>query len=116
MRPTIPAALAAAQAKAKTKDDRYVIAKLQLKAAVDANNAAAMSQGVEAVLASGYADQSEVLTLYTSLGKLHYNAKAYDKAGEALEKVLQLDPNNVDATVMLAEARNVQGRSAEGVA
>ena len=112
----IPAALAAAQAKAKTKDDRYVIAKLQLKAAVDANNAAAMSQGVEAVLASGYAEQSEVLTLYTSLGKLHYNAKAYDKAGAALEKVLQLDPNNIEATVMLAEARNAQGRSAEGVA
>ena len=112
----IPAALAAAQAKAKTNDDRYVIAKLQLKAAVDANDSAAMSQGVEAVLASGYAEPSEVLALYTSLGKLHYNAKAYDKASAALEKTLQLDPNNVDATVMLAEARNAQGRSAEGVA
>src|SRR4029453_14175235 len=49
----IPAALAAAQAKAKTKDGKYVIAKLQLKAAVDANDTNAMSQGVEAVLASG---------------------------------------------------------------
>jgi hypothetical protein len=41
----IPAALAAAQAKAKTNDDRYVIAKLQLKAAVDANDTAAMTKG-----------------------------------------------------------------------
>ena len=33
----VPALLAAAKAKAKTKDDHYVIAQLQLKAAVDAD-------------------------------------------------------------------------------
>ena len=112
----IAAALPAAQAKAKTKDDRYVIAKLQLKAAVDANNTDAMAQGVEAVLASGYADPSEVQTLYLGLGKLHYNAKAYDKAGAALDQVLRIDPNNVEALVVQAETRNSQGRAAEGVA
>jgi tetratricopeptide (TPR) repeat protein len=111
----IAAALPAAQAKAKTKDDRYVIAKLQLKAAVDANNTDAMAQGVEAVLASGYADPSEVQTLYLGLGKLHYNAKAYDKAGAALDQVMRMDPNNLDAMVVLAETRNAQGRAAEGV-
>jgi tetratricopeptide (TPR) repeat protein len=74
-----------------------------------------MSQGVEAVLASGYAQPSELVPLYTSLGKLHYNAKAYDKAGAALEQALKLDPNNLDAMVTLAETRNAQGRPAEGV-
>src|SRR4030095_15690331 len=113
---TIPTALAAAQAKAKTNDDRYVIAKLQLKAAVDPNDPAAMTKGVEAVLASGYAQPSELLTLYLGLGKLHYNAKAYDQAGAALDKVLQIDPNNVEALVVQAETRNSQGRTAEGVA
>jgi tetratricopeptide (TPR) repeat protein len=112
----IPAALAAANAKAKTKDDRYVIAKLQLKAAVDANDTAGMQRGVEAVLASGYADPTEAQTLYLGLGKLHYNAKAYDQAGAALDKVLQIDPNNVEALVVQAETRNSQGRTAEGVA
>jgi tetratricopeptide (TPR) repeat protein len=112
----IPVALAAARAKAKSKDDNYVIAKLQLKAAVDANNADAMTQGVEAVLASGYADTAEQLTLNVGLGKLYYNAKAYDKAGPVLERVLQLDPGNVDGTLTLAETRNAQGRAAEGVA
>ena len=111
----IPAALAAAQAKAKTKDDRYVIAKLQLKAAVDANDTNAMAKGVEAVLASGYAEPSELLTLYLGLGKLHYNAKAYDQAASALDQVLKIDPNNVEALVVLGETRNSQGRAAEGV-
>ena len=111
----IQTALAAAQAKAKTKDDRYVIAKLQLKAAVDANDTNAMTQGVEAVLASGYADPSELLTLYLGLGKLHYNAKAYDQAASALDQALKIDPNNVEALVVLGETRNSQGRAAEGV-
>ncbi|WP_294124127.1 tetratricopeptide repeat protein [Sphingomonas sp.] len=112
----IPGALAAAQAKAKTKDDRYIIAKLQLKAASDANDANAMMQGVEAVLAADYANTAEQLTLNLGLGQLYYNAKAYDKASPALERVLQLDPNNIDATLTLAETRNGQGRAAEGVA
>ena len=111
----ITAAVAAAKAKAKSKDDNYVIAKLQLKAAVDANDTNAMAQGIDAVLASGYAQPAELLTLYTGLGKLHYNAKAYDKAGPALEQALRMDPNNLDAMVVLAETRNAQGRSAEGV-
>jgi hypothetical protein len=34
--------------------------------------------------------------------------KAYDKAGAAFAR-LQTDPNNVEATVMLAEARNRAG-------
>lgn len=112
---TIPAALAAAQAKAKSKDDRYVIAKLQLKAAVDANDTNAMVQGIDAVLASEFAQPSELATLYTGLGKLHYNAKAYAKAGAALDQALRLDPNNLEAMVVLAESRNAEGKAAEGV-
>lgn len=111
----IPAAVAAAQAKAKTKDDRYVIGQLQLRAAIDANDNAGIIQGIEAVLAADVLPPSEALRFYNNLGQLHYNAKAYDKAAAALEKVLQLDPNNVDATVTLAETRNSQGRSAEAV-
>ena len=112
----IPAKLAAAKAKAKNKDDHYVIAQLQLKAAVDAQDNAGMISGIDAVLASGVVPAATQPSLYLNLGKLQYNAKAYDKAGAAFERVLQLDPNNVDATVMLAEARNSQGRTAEGVA
>lgn len=111
----IPAKLAAAQAKAKTKDDRYVIGQLQLKAAVDAQNNPAIMTAIEAVLAAEALPVADTIPLYVNLGKLQYNAKAYDKAGVAFERALQIDPNNVDATVMLAEARNGQGRTAEAV-
>ncbi len=112
----IPAKLAAAQAKAKSNDDRYVIAKLQLKAAADANDTNAMVQGAEAVLASGYADRTEQFTLNLALGKIHYNAKAYDKAVAALGRAQALDPNNLEVVETLAYARSSMGQPAEGVA
>lgn len=112
----ISATLAAAQAKAKTNDDKYIIAKLQLKAAADANDNGAIGQAIEAVIASGYDIGAESSVLYSNLGKIYYNAKAYDRATTALERLLQIEPNNVDAMVMLAETRHAQGKTADAVA
>jgi tetratricopeptide (TPR) repeat protein len=112
---TIPTALAAANAKAKTKDDRFIIAQLQTKAAVDANDNAATIAGLQAVVASGYLSPAETLPHYMNIGKLNYNSKAFEPAAAAFDQVLKLDPNNLDAMVMLAEARNGQGKSAEAV-
>src|SRR6476620_9278489 len=50
----ISAKLAAAQAAASTKDDRYIIAQLQLKAAYAANDDAALANAVDALAASGF--------------------------------------------------------------
>lgn len=112
----VAAALPAAQAKAKTADDKYVVGQLQLKAAVDANDNSAMIAGLQAVLNSGYLTSADTVGLYMNLGKLQYNAKQFDPAAAAFEQVLRADPNNLDATVMLAETRNGQGRTAEAVA
>lgn len=111
----IPAALAAAQAKAKSKDDNYVISQLQLKAAVDAKDNAAIAVALEAALASGGVAANQQAMIYNNLGNIHANAKAYDKAAVAFEQALKLEPNNVDAMIMLGEARHAQGRTAEGV-
>ncbi|MCL6697542.1 tetratricopeptide repeat protein [Sphingomonas sp. NSE70-1] len=111
----IPAAVAAAQAKAKNKDDHFVIAQLQLKAAVDAKDNAATLTALQAVLNSGYLSPAETLPLYMNLGQLHYNAKNFDPAAAAFEQVLKIDPNHLEATVMLGETRNGQGRAAEAV-
>jgi tetratricopeptide (TPR) repeat protein len=111
----IPALLAAAQAKVKTKDDRFVLAQLQLKAAVDANDNAGMIAGLQAVVDSGFLSASETVPHYMNLGRLQYNAKANDQAAAAFEQVLKIDPNNLDATVLLAESRNGQGRTTEAV-
>ena len=80
------------------------------------NDNAGIMTAIEAVLASGVTPPADTIPLYVNLGKLQYNAKAYDKAAAAFERALQLDPNNLDATVLLAETRNSQGRTAEGVA
>lgn len=111
-----PAKLAAAQAKAKTADDKYVIAKLNLKATVDQKKDAELAGAIEAVLATGAASNDEIIPLQMSLGKIHYNAKAYDRASTAFQRVLQLQPTHVDAMVMQGETLNSQGRTADGVA
>lgn len=112
----IPAAAAAARAKAKTKDDQYIIARLLLTAAVDANDTAAMRAGVEEVIATGVLPAADMMKLYRSLGKLDYDAKAYDKASVSLERVLQMSPNDLDTLLLLGETRNGQGRTADSVA
>jgi tetratricopeptide (TPR) repeat protein len=111
----IPALLTAAQAKVKSKDDKFVLAQLQLKAAVDASDNAGMIAGLQAVVDSGFLSPAETVPHYMNLGKLNYNAKAFDPAAAAFERLLQVDPNNLDATVMLAESRNGQGRATEAV-
>jgi len=111
----IPALVEAARAKVKTKDDRFLLAQFQLKAAVDANDNAGMIAGLQGVVDSGFLPATQTAPHYMNLGKLHYNAKAHDAAAAAFEQVLKVDPNNLDATVMLAESRNAQGRAAEAV-
>lgn len=112
----ISAALTAANAAAKTKDDRYVIAQLQLKGALDTKNSAGITAALEAMLASGGATRDELVPLHTNLGKQFYAAKQFDRAAAEFEKAVVIDPSNSDATVMLAEARKAQGRGAEAVA
>ena len=111
----IPALIAAAQAKVKTNDDKFLLAQFQLKAAVDANDNAAMIAGLHAVVNSGFLSPAETVPHYMNIGKLNYNAKAHDAAAAGFEQVLKADPNNLDAMVMLAESRNAQGRTAEAV-
>ena len=111
----IPALVAAAEAKVKTKDDKFLLAQFKLKAAVDANDNAGMIAGLQAVVDSGFLAPAETVPHYMNLGKLNYNAKSYDAAGAAFERLLAVDPSNLDATVMLAETRNGQGRTAEAV-
>ena len=111
----IPAALAAAQAKAKTNDDKYVIAQLQLRVAIDAKDNAAIKAAIESVIASNATPPSESVPLYNNLGQLQLEAKEYDKAAASFERSLQLAPSDVNAMVLLAETRNAQGRAADAV-
>lgn len=112
----IPAKLAAAQAAAKSSDEKLVVAQLQLKAALAANDETAQGAAVEAMLASGGIDQAQMPMLYVALGKLQNKNQKYAQAASSFERALAIDPANSDALVWLAESRNSQGQVKEAIA
>jgi len=112
----VPAKAQAASALAKTADDRYAIAQLQLKAAVAANDDNAALAAVDAMAASNYLKPNEIADLYSGVGVDFYNAKRFDEAVNAFQKAANLTPADPKRYEMISEARNAQGRPAEASA
>ena len=112
----IPAKLAAAQAAAKTKEDRYLVAKLQLKAAIDSSDNAGISAAIAGIEASGVADRTQVAQLYKGMGGTYYNAKQYDQAIAAFGKAVSLNPTDFESMDLIAESNLAAGRKAEASA
>ena len=113
---TIPAKLAAAQAVAKTNDDKFAIASNQTRAALKANDIAGIRAGIEALQASGAAETPDLAARYTDLGRRYKEAGKVDEALAMLNKAMALNPNNVSTLVNLASIRDAQGQKAEAVA
>ena len=112
----IPAKVAAAQAAAKSADDRYAIAALQYTVAKAANDSAGKAAAIEALIASGSdASNHELVPLTLELGATYKAANQLDRAASTFERVLASDPTNIEATVNLAETRNAQGRGGDAV-
>ena len=112
----VPAKVAAAQAVASTKEDRYLIGQMQLKAAVGANDTASMATAIDAIANSGYGDAATNAKLYTSLGSELYNAKQYPQAAAAFQKAVALNPNDPQAGTLLGEAYFAEGQKAQAAA
>lgn len=112
----IPGLLAAAQAVAKTNDDKFVVASNQTKAALAANDLAGIRAGVDALQASGVAETPDLVARYTDLGKRYKAANQVDQAVIVLEKAMALNPNNAATLINLASIRDGQGQKAEAVA
>jgi tetratricopeptide (TPR) repeat protein len=111
----IPAALAAAQAAAKTPDDKYFVGLLQLKAAAATKDQSAIAASLETLATSGGAAPNEQFSLYYNLGQSYTALKQYDKAAADYQKALDASPNNVDAIAGLAEARASEGQPAAAI-
>lgn len=113
----IPAKVAAAQAVAKNPDERYAVAGLQYKAAINAKDAAAKAVALEAIIASGSAAaQGQLASLYADLANTYTDLKQPARSSAALERLLALDPNNVEAQIVYANALKAQGRVPDAVA
>jgi tetratricopeptide (TPR) repeat protein len=112
---SVPAKAAAAQAVATTKEDRYLIGQLELKAAVAAKDNAAMASAIESVAGSGYLDAAKTSDLYAALGGTYYNNKQYAQSAAAYQKAVALNPANTEAASLLGESLVAQGKKAEAV-
>lgn len=111
----IPAKLAAARAAATTAGEKYLVAQLQLKAAVNAKDEAAQGAAIEALIASGGVEPAQLATVYIALGKLQHKNKQFAQAASSFERAMASSPGNIDALIWLAESRNSQGQVNEAV-
>jgi len=112
---SIPAKVEAANAAAKSADDKYMIGALEYKFAAAAKNDSLRSQALEQMIASGFKG-APMGELYGDLGATYSRMKQDQRALDAYQRALQLNPNSVDATAGLAEAKVAAGQAAEGIA
>ena len=109
----IPAKIAAAQAVATTKDDKYLLGRLQLQAAIAAKDNAGISAAIDTIAGSNFLGAPEVSKFYSGLGGTFYNEKQYSQAATAYQRALTIDPKNSEAATMLGDALSGAGRKAE---
>ena len=110
-----PGRVAAAEALAKSNDDRCFIAQMRMKAAVDANDLKSVPATLEAQLASGAVPAAKVAGLYESLGKMQYEKNDFAGAEASYNRALALAPGRADAVIMLGETRFKQNRAADAL-
>ena len=104
-----------ANAVAKTADDKYMVGVLQYQYGVAAKDDSMRAAGIEAMIASGFKGVP-LAELYGDLGSTYTRLKQDQRAADAYQHALQLDPNNVDAVAANAEAKVAAGQVAEGIA
>lgn len=107
----LPAALAAAQG----ADARYLTAAMQLRIGLGTNNTALQAQAIDGMIASGGAPQESLAQLYKNQGALASSARDLKKAEAAYAKWVEYAPNDADAIVLLAEAKNSANKVNEAV-
>jgi hypothetical protein len=112
------AALPAAQAAATSADGRYVIGQFKLQIGIGTNNEAMQAEAVDALIASGGAEASELPALYRNQGALALRASPPNvaKAEAAFAKVVELNPADTDAIVNLAKIKSDARKPQEAVA
>jgi tetratricopeptide (TPR) repeat protein len=111
----IPAKVAAAQAVATTKEDQYLLADLQLRAAIGANDNAAMASAIDAIAASNYLEQPKIAQLYAQLGGTLLKAKQFAQAAAAYQKSAAIDPSNTETQRLLGISLFEQGQKSEAL-
>ena len=112
----IRAAAQAAQAVATTKEEKYLVGQLQLKGALAANDDATASSAIDIIAGSGYLNNQQVAELYSSLGGKLLKQKQYAQAATLLNRAAALNPNDLQAQIVVGDAYLAGGQQAQALA
>lgn len=113
---TATAQAAAARAAATNADERFLAAQADLKIAFAKKDEAAIGAAVDAMVATGAMPPEQQPALYLTQAKVRFNQQKYAEAIASLQRVLQLEPGNAEATDLLAKAQSQTASPADAVA
>ena len=99
-------ALAAARAAARGADARYAIAHYQLEIARMRGDVAMQAQAVDALVDSGLATPEEMPSLLSNQLSRAYSASEMARTERLLARIIELQPNNVDALADYAQFKS----------
>ena len=110
------AALPAAEAAATTPDEKYFVARQRYQFARDANDDAGQAAALEAIVASGGAQPSELASANFNLGVKAFGASNWARAETAFLKAIELNPTDTDAMFNLGVTQLKLKKDAEALA
>src|SRR3712207_2551822 len=88
--PAATAALATAQARARTGQARYLASALQLRLGIETGNVGLQSSAIDAMIASGAAPAAELPQLYRNQAALLQQAGKRERAEAVLARTIEL--------------------------
>jgi len=99
------AALPAADAAARGADARYAIAQIRLRIGIETNNVAIQTRAIDDLIASGGATAEEMPGLLENQASLAQAAGDTAKVERALNRLMEINPNDPNAVVRVARVR-----------
>jgi tetratricopeptide (TPR) repeat protein len=112
---TAQAGLSGAAAAVTSPGGRYALGRFQLETGVGMNNVAMQAQGIDNMIASGQVEAAQLPILYRNQGVLANNAGNKAKAETAFAKAAELNPNDTEALITLAQLKSEMKKPAEAV-
>ena len=100
--PAALSSLATAQNAAQTQNGRYALGRLQLDIGVGTANRQLQAAAIDTILGSGVAPPQEQALLYRHQAGLAFEAGNFERAEQALTRMIQVSPNDPEALAGLA--------------
>jgi tetratricopeptide (TPR) repeat protein len=110
------ALLPAARAATRSDNSRYVLGRLELDIAVATQNRTAQRQAIDAIAASRRASSEEQLELYRQIAGISYDAGSLNAAESALNRAIQIAPNDAESLSMLAQVHRNRNNQTQALA